>query len=185
MEKIAINKVSERPEQEYVKAAKKVLLGNQRPPLFTRVILIVALVCVGYYFLWNGLRVVALSNIDSFDSAREASEFKISIQEFGEKFGIKNGLETFKNYGLAMLIASGLALAAMAIIYRRKIFGYYVFFVAMLGMLVTPFVLLSWDYATSEVDFYDYIVPPALAAIFYVSFKRLKKLKEEARLAKL
>lgn len=185
MAKIAINKVSERPEQEYAKAAKKVILGSQRPPLFTRIILMIALVVVGYYFLWNGLRILALSNIDSFDSAREAAEFKISIQKFGEKFGIENGLETFKNYGLAMLVASGLALAAMAIIYRRKLFGYYLFFVAMLGMLVIPFVMLTWDYATSEVDFYDYIVPPALAAIFFISFKRLKKLKEEARLAKL
>ncbi len=184
MAKIAINKVSERPEQEYAKAAKKVLLGNQRPPLFTRIILIVALICVGYYFLWNGLKFVALNNIDSF-SAKESAEFKTVIYKLGHKHGMEDPLNQIKTYCLAMLAASGLGLVSMAIIYRRKLFGYYMFFIAMLAMLVIPFVLLTWDYATNGVDFYDYIIPPALAGIFYVSFKRLKKLKEEARLAKL
>lgn len=176
---IGINKLSERPEQEYAKMAKKVLLGSSRPPLFTRIILLLALICFGYYFIWNGLRVVVLSNIDSVENPEL---FKQKLQALGDEHGITDALKTFKNYGMAMVFTWLACGIGMGFIYRRKLAGYYVFFAGLLAALIIPFVLLGWSYSTSEVDWYDFVIPPALFAIFFISFKRLKKLKEEARL---
>ncbi len=184
MAKISINKVSETPEKEYAKAAKKLVLGSDRPPLFTRVILIVALIAMSYYFLWNGLRYFVIDNIDSLNTS-DAAVAKAKLQKLGEEHNISDAVKTFKQYGLFMLISAAISLVGMAFIYRRKLFGYYIFLVGLVAMLLTPFITLSWSYVTSEVDFYDFIIPPVLGFIFFVSYKRLKKLKEEARLSKL
>lgn len=176
---IGINKLSEKPEQEYAKMAKKVLLGSSRPPLFTRMILLVALICFSYYFIWNGLRVVVLGSIDSVENPEL---FKQKLQVLGEEHGITDALKTFKNYGLAMVFTWLATAVGMGLIYRRKLVGYYLFFAGLLGALVIPFVLLGWSYCTSEVDWFDFVVPPVLFGIFFISFKRLKRLKEAAKL---
>ena len=176
MAKLNINKVSEEPEKEYARAAKKIVLGKERPPFFTRVILGVALVCFCYYFIWNGLRVMLLSDVN-------VAMFKARIQSFGEEYGIKDAISVFKSYGLAMVITWLVAAGGMALIWRRKLIGYYLFFAGMLGALVVPFVTTGWEYSTQGgVDWFDFVIPPVLGAIFYLSFKRLRKLKHEVKM---
>lgn len=178
MAKISINKVSEAPEKEYIKAARKVVFGTKRPPLFTRVLIMIAFTAFIYYFFWNGLRLVALTSIDSIENPQE---FKASIQSLGEKFDISDGLKTFKQYALGMMFVWALAGVGLSIIYRRKIIGYYLFFAGMLGALAVPLIVLGFSYSfEGGADWIDFVIPPILIAVFYLSFKRLKKLKEEA-----
>ena len=183
MSRLVINKVSEEPEKEYIKSAKKLLLGRKRPPLFTRVILGIALVAFVYYFIWNGLKMI-LFTPGSIEILDDPDKFIALINELGKKFDISDPMSTFLLNAQIMVAAWAIILIGMLIIYRRKITGYYIFFFGLLVSLVTPFAVLGWDYATSPsdgTDLLDHIVPVALFIIFFISFKRLKKLKEEAR----
>ena len=179
MAKININKVSEAPEKEYLKSAKKLVLGSKRPPLFTRILLMVAFVFFCYYFFWNGLRVMALSSIDTIENPEE---FKVRFQKLADDYGIEDGISSFKMYGLLMMAGWGVVGLGMALVYRRILSGYYLFFGGLLVALVVPVIILGFDYSfNGGVDIYDFIIPPALAGLFWISFKRLKKLKEEAK----
>jgi len=176
---LKINKLSEKPEKEYAKMAKNVLLGSSKPSVFTQLLLLIALICFGYYFVWNALRVTVLSNIDSVD---DPQLFKQKIQYLGSQYGIEDGLKTFKNFGLLMMLAWAIVGAGMAAIYRRKLFGYYLLACGLLTALIVPFISLTWKYVTAEVDWWDFVIPPALIVVFFLSFKRLRKLKEKAKL---
>lgn len=158
------------------------MLGNDRPPLLTQLLLLLALVCFGYYFFWNGLRIVALNYVDGVEEAWEA---KAKIQAIGEKYSISDGLKSFKMYGMGMMASWALAFVGMVFIWRRKVWAYYIFFFALTIAFLCPIIFLSMKYFVEGIDMADYIIPPVLIGLFYLSMMRLRKLKEKAEIEKL
>src|SRR5690606_10822373 len=118
MSRLTLNKVSEEPEKEYLKSAKKILLGKKRPPLFTRIILGVALVTFIYYFFWHGLKMIAFApgTLDFLDATQQA-KFDSNIDKLGAYFGISEPKETFLLHAQVMVISWGVAMVGMLLIY--------------------------------------------------------------------
>ncbi len=177
-----ISTVSEKPEQQVLKSAKNIVLGKDRPPILTQILLLVALMCFCYYFFWNGLRIVALNYVSNLEDGGDAQGV---INALGAKFSIDEPIKAFKLYGMGMMASWGAALLGMAFVWRRKVWAYYIFFLGMLAAFLCPIIFLSLKYFMGGIDWVDYVIPPVLIGLFYLSMMRLRKLKEKAEMAKL
>ena len=168
---------SETLDKDYLKKAKKAILGSEKPSMYLRILYWISLPIFLYYVLWNGLRMIALNSIELIDNPEE---FKINIQKLGEKFGMTDGVASFKLYALVMMIAFGLFFIGVILAYRKKMLGYYIIFPSLIVGFLAPIFLLSWSYFIGELDFWDYLIAPALIVAYYLPYNKKRKERDTA-----
>lgn len=170
-------KIIEEKEVLLVKRIWNFIMGGHKPPFLTRIILLASLVSFFYYFLWNTFRYFALLFIDTIDNPEQ---IKANMQSLGEKHGIDEALSSFSQFFLAMILIQVIILVSMIFVYRRQVWGYYLFVVGQICALVAPVAFLSWDYFMDEIDFLDKAIPIAMIILFGISMMRLKRVKKNA-----
>lgn len=154
------------------------VMGRRKPPFLTRAILLGAFAVFLYYFGWNIFRYLAITFIDSLDNPED---IKANLQAIGDPYGIDDALNTFPIYFLAIAGAQVLVLTSFVFIYRRKIWGYLLFFAGQGATLLAPLVIIGTDYFYQEIDIVDKVLPILISTVFMFSMFRLKNIRTKEK----
>lgn len=162
---------------DYQSKISRFLFGRKTPPLITRIAFIYGLLGWFYFFIWY---LAAYLSIAFIDSIEHPEQIKANFNKIGLEYGLDNFQITLSNTLLITLICLGASLVGLFLIYRRKIFGYYIYLGGwIISLLIGSFMLGFSLYWKELINNMDKAIILTLILPYIVLMLVIKKSKEK------
>ncbi|MEZ4938732.1 MAG: hypothetical protein R2799_14170 [Crocinitomicaceae bacterium] len=160
---------------DYQSKLSRLLFGKNEPPLITKIAFYFGIAGWFYFFIWY---LAAFLSIKFIDGIEHPEQIKANFNKIGLDYGFQNFQTTFENVLMIVLICLGLVVVSLFMIYRRKVYGYYLYLAAWIASLLTIFFMLGFKFFWNEVTHLDKAIMLSLILPYFIFMYLLKKTKE-------
>lgn len=147
-------------EKTLVQKIKILVLGKEKPNLFTRFSVIIGFFIWLYFTVWQLLIFLSIVWVDKLENAKTIKKtFAIIGGKYG--FNIKYGLDTMHilfYHSLAIFVLCFFSLVGLIFIYRQKRIGHIIFVLSNVINILFTIVFLGGTYYTEQISSFDKIL---------------------------
>jgi hypothetical protein len=148
--------LEKKPKLSLIQRIKRLILGKERPNIFTRVSVWAGFLVWIYLVSWQ---ILTLLSLFLMDSLKQAELVEKSFIRVGSKlYGYADTVNLLMIHTLLQLIAFGIILFGLILIWRKKRLGFLLYVIGnVLILLITVFVL-GMKYFRSEMTYVDLVL---------------------------
>ncbi|MCB0478429.1 MAG: hypothetical protein KDC84_09715 [Crocinitomicaceae bacterium] len=160
---------------DYQSKISRFLFGKNDPPIITKVAFYLGIAGWFYFFIWY---LAAFMSIKFIDGIEHPEQIKANFNKIGLEYGFDNFQTTLENVLMITLICLGAVLISLFMIYRRKIYGYYIYLGGWLASILVMVFMLGFKFFWEEITHMDKAIMLILILPYFVFYYLLKKTKE-------
>lgn len=146
---------------------RKLFLGKNTPPIFTRIACNVAILYFLYVFFWSLVIFIAFNFGQNLPKSENWNAIFSSI---GTKYNIADIHFSFTLYLITILTCSVVMLAGVLMVWRRRMKGYLFVLVPALVCMFIAFILLGLEYVQHESGWFEFIFGGIVILLFSIDY---------------
>ncbi|MFD1551087.1 hypothetical protein DNU06_04195 [Putridiphycobacter roseus] len=169
-------------EKTLVQKIKTFIIGNEKPNWFTRLSVLIGFAIWFYYAIWHTLIFLSIAFIDQLknpDLIRETYGKIGGKYSFNIRYQDMNWLtiDVIYIHAIVVLLLLLISLAGLVLIYRRKKWGYIIYFIGNLSIILFSFFFLGAAYFEEQISYFDKIMFLVVTIYFLIGMFFLKNTK--------
>lgn len=166
----------------WIRNIRKFILGNQKPDLFTRILVVLSFLQTLIFLAWHSIAYVAIA----FRSII-ISEKQINVSELltlrGSELGFGRAQFVFhlESFHIQSIIAWLLIMISIPILYRKNKQYFYILSLALILYYSGIFMWMGWNFYMQDTTLFDRITVLSFGVIHVLYFVYLKFFEKENR----
>ncbi|MDA7802998.1 hypothetical protein N8987_00285 [Crocinitomix sp.] len=144
---------------------RKIILGNERPNLLTRVSVISGFIVWLYLFSWH---LITLLSLLLLGNLKRSSMIRAAYNDVGEMYHYTDTINRLKLYSFIEVIVFLAILIGLILIWRRKKTGFLIYVISSVLTLLITYIVMGLKYFLAEIPVIDFILIGVSTAYFSI-----------------